>query len=56
MAEQCFHKHVQPILENRLLHYLRLPSTSPANASMSYEQKLNAWMVILSDRRNAAAG
>ena len=60
MAEQCFHKHVQPILKhglaNRPLQYLRLPSTSPANASMSYQQKLSAWRVILPGRRNAAAG
>lgn len=45
MAEQCFHKHVQPLLGH--LHYQRLPSTSPANASMRYEQKLKAWKVIL---------
>ena len=51
MAEQCFHKHVQPLLEplpgQRPLHYQRLPSTSPAHASMSYRQKLKAWKVIL---------
>lgn len=51
MAEQCFHKHVQPLLEprleHRLRHYQRLPSTSPANASMRYGQKLKAWKVIL---------
>jgi TDG/mug DNA glycosylase family protein len=47
MAEQCFHKHVQPLLKNRPLHYQRLPSTSPANASMRYEEKLKAWKVIL---------
>ena len=50
MAEQCFHKHVQPLLEplleNRPLLYQRLPSTSPANASIRYEQKLKAWKVI----------
>lgn len=50
-AEQCFHKHVQPLLEsmleNRPLHYQRLPSTSPAHATMPYVQKLNAWKVIL---------
>jgi hypoxanthine-DNA glycosylase len=52
MAEQCFHKHVQPLLQNRPLHYQRLPSTSPANASMRYEQKLSAWNTILQSSRN----
>lgn len=51
MAEKFFHKHVQPLLEplleNHPLRYQRLPSTSPANASMRYEQKLKAWKVIL---------
>ena len=51
MAEQCFHKQVWPLLEamieKRPLHYQRLPSTSPANASMRYEKKLEAWKVIL---------
>lgn len=51
MAEQCFRKHVQPLLEalprNKPLHFLRLPSTSPAYASMRYEQKLKAWKMIL---------
>lgn len=47
MAEKCFHKHVQPMLEPMPLSYQRLPSTSPANASMQFEQKLNEWKVIL---------
>ena len=51
MAEQCFHKHVQPLLKARPLHYQRLPSTSPANASMRYEQKLSAWKTILQSSR-----
>jgi hypoxanthine-DNA glycosylase len=50
MAEQCFRRHVRPLLEHRSLHYQRLPSTSPANASMSYAQKLKAWEAILQDR------
>ncbi|MCR4305375.1 MAG: DNA-deoxyinosine glycosylase [Gallionella sp.] len=51
MAEQCFHRHVRPLLdpllEQRSLHCRRLPSTSPAHASMDYKQKLKAWKVIL---------
>ena len=48
MAEQCFNRYVQPSLSNCSRHYQRLPSTSPAHASMPYEQKLKAWRVILS--------
>jgi len=51
MAEQCFRKQVLPLLEplpgQRSLHFHRLPSTSPAHASMSYQQKLKGWKVIL---------
>ncbi|MGC2049167.1 MAG: DNA-deoxyinosine glycosylase [Gallionella sp.] len=51
MAEKCFRIYVQPMLESQpgqhSLHYQRLPSTSPAYASMTYEQKLKAWKVIL---------
>jgi len=47
MAEKCFWIYVQPLLAQRPLHYQRLPSTSPANASMRYEQKLEAWKMIL---------
>jgi double-stranded uracil-DNA glycosylase len=50
-AEKCFRIYVQPLLApqpgHRSLHYQRLPSTSPAHASMTYEQKLNAWKLIL---------
>jgi TDG/mug DNA glycosylase family protein len=51
MAEQCFRKHVEPLLspllEQRSLNCQRLPSTSPANASVRYAQKLKAWKAIL---------
>jgi TDG/mug DNA glycosylase family protein len=47
MAETIFRKHVQPALGHGPLHYQRLPSTSPAYASMRYEQKLEAWKTIL---------
>ena len=47
-AEQIFRRKALPVLKN-LPHlvYLRLPSTSPANASFSFERKLDAWKVIL---------
>jgi len=50
MAEQCFRKHVLPSLESppgqRMLHFQRLPSTSPAHAALTYQQKLEYWKVI----------
>ena len=47
IAEKYFHQLVQKLLESRQLQYQRLPSTSPANASMSYNQKLNAWKTVM---------
>jgi TDG/mug DNA glycosylase family protein len=47
MAEKYFHKLVQKLPESRQLQYQRLPSTSPANASMTYHQKLNAWKAVM---------
>jgi len=45
-AEECYRKHVQPDTRIKTIEYLRLPSTSPANASISYERKLEAWRVV----------
>lgn len=47
-AEQTYRKHVLPTL-NRHAHmaYERLPSTSPANASIPYAEKRNAWKTIM---------
>ena len=44
-AEASYKKHVLPVLDRELEHlkYQRLPSTSPAHASLSFEQKLQAW-------------
>lgn len=39
-AEECYRKYMKPAGS---IEYLRLPSTSPANASVSYERKLDAW-------------
>ena len=44
-AEQVFKQHVVPSLDKKFKHLnqIRLPSTSPAHASMTFEQKLSAW-------------
>ncbi|MFA7242487.1 MAG: DNA-deoxyinosine glycosylase [Sulfuricellaceae bacterium] len=46
VAEACFHRLVRQTLEPRSLHYQRLPSTSPANASIPYQRKLEAWASV----------
>lgn len=46
-AEACFKRHVLGEIDSRRIAYVRLPSTSPANASISYEQKLRAWRTIV---------
>ncbi|HGG58910.1 MAG TPA: DNA-deoxyinosine glycosylase [Gammaproteobacteria bacterium] len=47
-AESSFRKHVLPVLEStrRNLHYQRLPSTSPAHASLSFDEKLTRWRIV----------
>jgi TDG/mug DNA glycosylase family protein len=46
-AEQCFLKYAHSMLEPSKLEYRLLPSTSPANAGLSYQQKLLAWQIIM---------
>lgn len=46
-AEDCFKRHVLRDIDNASINYLRLPSTSPANASMTFEYKLNMWRLIM---------
>jgi len=48
MAETSFHKHVANELDGKLeqITCQRLPSTSPANANFTFQQKLNAWETI----------
>ena len=50
-AAKLFRKLVAPSLENgpNNLKYETLPSTSPAFASMSFEQKLDRWRSALID-------
>lgn len=46
-AEACFRRHVMPDLRIEPVEYQRLPSTSPANASISYVRKFEAWRAAL---------
>jgi double-stranded uracil-DNA glycosylase len=53
-AEDCFKRHVLREIDGWPTSYMRLPSTSPANASMSFEHKLRAWRAILGQLTDAA--
>ena len=46
-AQRLFNRHVANTIDapERFVR-LRLPSTSPAHAAMSFEKKLQAWMQI----------
>lgn len=48
-AEAAYRRYVLAGVdgENRSLQYMRLPSTSPAHAALSFEQKLKAWKAAL---------
>ncbi len=48
-AEQIFNKYVLPSLSGNQLSIprKRLPSTSPAHAAMSFEQKCSCWQQVL---------
>ena len=48
-AESCFRKHIAQSIPADLIVCQRLPSTSPAHASLSLEQKLTAWRIILTE-------
>ncbi|MEQ1620111.1 MAG: DNA-deoxyinosine glycosylase [Methylococcales bacterium] len=45
-AEQAFRRYVLSEINGEDLVLQRLPSTSPANAGMTYQQKLQSWEVI----------
>jgi G:T/U-mismatch repair DNA glycosylase len=55
-AESYFLRYAMPRIEKSDFTFSRLPSTSPANASMSYEHKLNAWRVILATKNKNHEG
>lgn len=46
-AEATFKRYVLSTLRSDSLSFRRLPSTSPANASMSAARKLGAWRAII---------
>lgn len=50
LAAQAFQRHVAPTLAGDRPELVRLPSTSPAHASLSFDDKLAAWRRAL-DRR-----
>ena len=50
MAEKCFFKYVLPSLETNAMNFHRLPSTSSAHAGKNYQQKLEAWKIIIQAR------
>ena len=56
-AERTYLRHVQPRLPDRLarIRTVRLPSTSPANASIPLAVKLERWEVLRSPAATAPA-
>lgn len=50
-AERCFATHVLPTLDCSL-PLIRLPSTSPAHATLSLEEKTKAWEIAIGPRLN----
>ncbi|SFP82349.1 G/U mismatch-specific uracil-DNA glycosylase [Nitrosomonas cryotolerans] len=57
-AEICFKQQVLRKINSETICYMRLPSTSPANAAISFERKLAIWRLMLGsrlDRDNKAA-
>jgi hypoxanthine-DNA glycosylase len=45
-SETVFRHHALPALTGDRRTYIRLPSTSPAHAAMSIEDKVQAWSVV----------
>ncbi|MGB1800651.1 MAG: DNA-deoxyinosine glycosylase [Gammaproteobacteria bacterium] len=45
-TEKLFNKYVMKTLDNKEIEYFKLPSTSPAHAAMSFDEKLLKWQVI----------
>lgn len=54
-AEKVFKKRVLPSLGDFSVTYIRLPSTSPAHASMPLENKVMAWRTAINDSEQMLA-
>lgn len=52
-AEESFRRHVFRELDRGRVMFVRLPSTSPAYASLTFGRKLGAWRAILKPDRLA---
>jgi hypoxanthine-DNA glycosylase len=52
-AEKAYKKHILPLMPVRHCQYIGLPSSSPANASISYEDKLQCWQKVQEVIRHA---
>lgn len=46
-AETCFNRHILQHTNLDFVSFTRLPSTSPANATIPFARKLSAWRLIL---------
>jgi len=54
-AEKTFQKHIHRDSLPRVIRYQRLPSTSPANATTSFQKKLQEWRVLTNVLENSLA-
>ena len=55
-AEHCYKRYVLPGIAPRAIGYVRLPSTSPANASLSFADKLAAWQAAFEAEEREMSG
>ena len=46
-AEKSYNEYVLPKLAENKVRYVRLPSTSPTHAALSFDEKLQAWTTVI---------